>query len=188
MNDLKYYAEAFTHLHTATIKGHKAPHKAVLLLAIIDMVETKAISSPKIELTDELVRKFHHIWMRYVGESTIFRPKIETPYFHMQYESFWRLVEKTNTNASIAAEEMPWYKGMAQKKELPQGSYSLKALRSAFEYAKIDNKLFEMLQNTDARALLRVLLINTYLTNQPTFTMPDLSKLILALSAVLLAA
>ena len=188
MEELRKYAEAFTHLHTATVKGHKAPHKAILLLSIIDLIETKAICTPRVELTDELIRKFHHVWMRYIGDSTIFRPKIEQPYFHMQYEPFWILVEKRHSQTRLVAEGEPSYKGISMRKELPQGGYSLKAMRSAFEYAQIDNCLFELLQNADVRALLRVLLINTYLTNQPTFTLPDFSKIILALSFMLLAA
>ena len=56
MNNLKDYIEAFSHLHTAKVKRRKAPHKAVLLLAIMDLVESKVIRYPWIELTDELVR------------------------------------------------------------------------------------------------------------------------------------
>lgn len=188
MDYLKDYVYAFTHLHTAIKHKHKAPHKAILLLSIIDMIETKAICSPKIELTDELVRKFNHTWMKYVGNSTIFSPKVETPYFHMQYEPFWTLVEKNDSSARLVAEESPIYKMSSLKKELPKGGYSLTALRNKFEYAKIDDKLFELLQNADARAMLRVLLISTYFTKQPTLMMPDFSKLILALSIIMFAA
>lgn len=44
--------------------------------------------------------------------------------------------------------------------------------------------LFELLQNADARAMLRVTLINEYLCNQPTRSMPDLSHLIMALPLI----
>ena len=39
MIELTHYIDAFSSLHTAKLKGHKAPHKAVLLLAIIDFIE-----------------------------------------------------------------------------------------------------------------------------------------------------
>lgn len=188
MDNLKNFAYAFTHLHTHTKNRHKAPHKAILLLSIIDLIETKVICSPQIELTDELVRKFNINWKRYIGNSTLFKCNIETPYYHMQYEPFWNLAEKIDIKSSLAAEGTQWYKGTSFKKELPKGGYSLKALRSAFEYAKIDEKLFELLQNADARALLRVLLISTYFTKQPTRTMPDFSKLVLTLSIIIFAA
>lgn len=39
MHELKHYIDAFSTLHTAKVKEHRAPHKAVLLLAVIDLVE-----------------------------------------------------------------------------------------------------------------------------------------------------
>lgn len=80
------------------------------------------------------------------------------------------------------------YRRKKEQKELPKGSYSIKAMRSAFEYAEIDEMLFQLLPNADARAMLRVILINTYLANQPTKTMPDLNSLIAALPLLALVA
>ena len=186
--DLKDYIEAFANLHVARIKGHKAPHKAILLLSIIDLIESKIMRYPQIELTDELVTKFNIVWNRYLGESSIFSRDITKPYFHMQHEPFWKLIEKYDTEAMLVAEDEPWSKDKKDKKELPKGSYSIKAMRSAFEYAEMDEKLFQLLQNADARAMLRVVLINTYLANQPTKTMPNLNSLIAALPLLALVA
>lgn len=188
MTDLNDYIDAFKHLHTAKVKGQKAPHKAVLLLSIIDLVESNVIRYPQIELTDELVYQFNVTWKRYLGESSIFTPDIAKPYFHMQHEPFWKLVEKYDTEAMLVAEDGPWQKGKADKKALPTGSYSLKALRSAFEYAEIDEGLFEIMRNVDARAMLRVILINEYLSGQPTKTMPNLAQLMMALPIIALVA
>ena len=47
--------------------------------------------------------------------------------------------------------------------------------------AEIDGQLFQLLQKSDARAMLRVILINEYLTNQPTKTMPNITQLIMTL-------
>lgn len=188
MNNLKDYIEAFSHLHTAKVKRRKAPHKAVLLLAIIDLVESKVIRYPRIELTDGLVRKFNSVWKRYLGESSIFTPDITKPYFHMQYEPFWNLVEKHDLGALLVAEDKPWSMGGQEKKSLPPGGYSVKSMRNAFECAEIDKRLFEIMQNADARAMLRVILINEYLTNQPTRTMPDFNGLIMALPLIALVA
>ena len=62
MNELNDYLKAFSSLHTARIKGRRAPHKAVLLLAIIDLVERAEITSPRIELSDTLSHKFTVVW------------------------------------------------------------------------------------------------------------------------------
>lgn len=37
MFELRHYIDAFLHLNTARVKGHKAPHKAVLLLSKINV-------------------------------------------------------------------------------------------------------------------------------------------------------
>ncbi len=188
MQELHHYINAFSSLHTAKVKGHKAPHKAVLLLAIIDLVEQDLILTPCIDLTDELNEKFKEIWHRYLGSSAIFTPNICQPYFHMQYEPFWRLVEKSEAVRGMAADVNPLVEPRKERKELPKGSYSVEAMRRAFAYAEIDGKLFQLLQNADARAMLRVVLINTYLANQPTKTMPNLHKLIAALPLLALVA
>lgn len=181
MIELRYYIDAFSSLHTAKVKGYKAPHKAVLLLAIIDLIEEGIICTPNISLSDELNDKFNEIWHRYLGTSAIFKSDICKPYFHMQHESFWRLVENEDILLDMAAEPNLMSKSMNRQKELPKGNYSIKAMRRAFAYAMIDNKLFLLLHNNDARAMLRVVLINTYLANHPTKTMPNLNSLIVAL-------
>ena len=185
---VRHYIDAVSSLHTAKVKGHKAPHKAVLLLAIIDLVEEKMILSPYIRLTDRLNEKFNEVWHRYLGASAIFTPDICKPYFHMQHELFWRLVENNEVVRGMAAEPNPWVETKKEKKDLPRGSYSVEAMRRTFAYAEIDGILFQLLQNADARAMLRVVLINTYLTNQPTKTMPHLNSLIAALPLLALVA
>ena len=52
MQELKHYIDAFSSLHTAKVKGYKAPHKAILLLSVIDLVEEGSVASPHIRLTD----------------------------------------------------------------------------------------------------------------------------------------
>lgn len=188
MFELRHYIQAFSHLHTAKVKGHKAPHKAVLLLTIIDLLEDDIISSPRIELSNELVDRFNKVWHRYIGTSAVFIPDITKPYFHMQHESFWRLVGHDELEISMVAEDCPWVERNKTVKDLPQGSYSIKAMRNAFAYAEIDKMLFQLLQNADARAMLRVILINEYLTNQPTKTMPNLTQLIMAFPLIALVA
>ena len=177
MNSIQYYISYFTSLNCNKFRGQIAPHKAVLLLTVIDLVEEKVIGSPRIRLTDALNNRFNEIWMRYIGHSAIFTADICKPFYHMQHEPFWNLVEKQE--AMMAAEPVA---SSHERKDLPKGGYTLKAMREGYEYAEIDEELFTLLQSADNRAMMRVLLINTYLTNQPTKTMPMIS----ALASVLL--
>lgn len=187
MTELKKYIDLFSHLHTAKIKEYKAPHKAVLLIAMIDLVEEEWIATPRVKLTERLVKRFEEVWKRYLGTSPVFSPDISKPFFHMQHEEFWRLVEHEDAEAVMVAEDHPFVAIHKTTKELPRGGYSVKAMRNAFAFAEIDARLFHLLQNADARAMLRVTLINTYLANQPTKTMPDLAIIFISLPLALLA-
>jgi hypothetical protein len=51
-------------------------------------------------------------------------------------------------------------------------SYAIGTLRANYCYALIDPELFQLLQNEDARALLRVTLISKYFSSQPSSIMP----------------
>lgn len=158
--DLNYYIYHFSHLHTAKYKGKAAPHKAVLLLAVMKLIELDIVRSCKIELSDELVDKFNEIWLLYKGATSIFTPDIGKPFFHMQHEPFWRLVEEDDVNSSLAKSlglpEVP--------KNLPAKSkYSVKSLRETFCYAEIDESLFSLMKDSEKREELKETLIKNYL-------------------------
>lgn len=61
------YADAFSHLHVKVTAGQRAPHKAIMLLSVIDLIETGVISSDRIYYTQQLDSQFHHNWVRYVA-------------------------------------------------------------------------------------------------------------------------
>lgn len=151
MKDFQYYKTAFSDLHTAKSHGKPAPHKALLLLTVIDMVEFGQIRDNRIELTDHLERHFICLFRKYIGKSLLFHPNIGMPYFHMQYEGFWHLIPKDGHGVFKSSDVR----------------YSKTWLNNEFNYASLDLELYELLKNEGVRAQLRVLLISTYLTGQP---------------------
>lgn len=138
---LQHYSELFQRLHTAVISGKKAPHKAVLLLSVIELIEEKIISSPCISLSDDLISRFDRNWKAYV-HSDKFSSTITTPYWHLQNEFFWKL----NT-----------YDGSELKK-----TYSEKYLREC-TFAIIDIDLFELLKEADNAVRFKEIILDTYL-------------------------
>lgn len=50
--DLRYYEKQFAHLNVNKIGGQVAPHKPILLLAIMDLAECEIIMLPQIELSE----------------------------------------------------------------------------------------------------------------------------------------
>lgn len=181
MKDFRYYEHCFSSLHTAMKLGKPAPHKALLLLSVIDLVESGVIVDNHIELSDILIKTFNANAKKFYANSPIFKPEVTKPFYHMQHESFWRLMDSCSYSAtSMAAEQVAEY-----GKRRP--SYSVKKMREQYRYAEIDTELFKLLKNEDARARLRVLLISTYLNNRidifiPIETLPIYLSILSALA------
>ena len=160
---LKEYIAHFKRLNTNKRAGVEAPHKPILLLAIMDLVESGVINGTRIELTEQLERAFLLNWKRYVGSSLLFQPKVATPFWHMQNEPFFRLY-------------------MNDGKEFSGSPYSVKKLREN-TYAIMDKDLFDLMKDENCRAHLRVVLVSTYLQNQ--HITPDVMMSVLALLGTL---
>lgn len=138
-------AQQLTHLSTAVIKGRKAPHKALLLLAIMDLVDKRIITSPRIVLNDELEDAFEKEWHRFIGTSLVFKCTIATPFWHMKNEPFYRLF--LNSGEDIRSVSNP---------------YSKKRLRED-TFAIIDSDLFSLMQIKEYREEFKEILTKTYL-------------------------
>lgn len=144
--------ESLSHLSVAKYRGAKAPHKAVLLLAVIDLIEAKSITTPFIYINDELIAKFDDVWNYYVGDASNFKPDLCKPFYHLQDEPFWRLIGRNK-----------------QDDDIPQDAvrYSIEYLRGTYECAMLDRSLFDYLQDEANRGEVRSILIGNYLTIRP---------------------
>ena len=147
---MNYYIVCFSSLKTMKKSGKPAPHKALLLLSVIDLVERGVINDCRIPLSDELIRLFKRNTSTLLGESKLFQPVTNYPYYHMKSEPFWKLVANHNCQIDKIS------------------NYSVPNLRTNIAYARIEQELFDLLKNPNVRAKLRVTLITKYLDNQPT--------------------
>lgn len=118
-----YYAKCFSSLHTMKKLGKPAPHKALLLLSVIDFVERGIITDCRVPLSDSLEKQFKHNTTKLLGESILFQPKISYPYYHMRSEPFWQLVSPTGGQVQDIS------------------NYSMSNLRKHIAYARIDKEL-----------------------------------------------
>ena len=148
MSELNIYSKYFSNLRTAKKLGLPAPHKAVLLLSVMELVETGVIIGNRIELSERLEKTFLKLWKRYVGTSVVFQAKVATPFWHLQNEPFWNLY--LNNGKDLSTVTSP---------------YSVSRLREN-THAIIDQELFELMRDEDSCARLRVLLISQYLQDQ----------------------
>jgi putative restriction endonuclease len=164
MHDLSYYQKCFSTLHTAKSKGFFAPHKPLLLLSIIDLIESGLICSNRIELNDTLVATFKSNVTKYIGRSAIFDPNIGQPFYHLLHEPFWHL-----SPAPDSEEEKIATTSQNGKKKV---NYSISSLRANYRYALIDPELFYLLQDNEARSELRKTLTDKYISTQPSSILP----------------
>ena len=142
-HNILYYDYRFRHLKTAKTHGQVAPHKPLLLLAVMELVEAGKIDSPQIMLSDELVNTFNRNAQIHVPDVKHYRPNIGMPFYHMQSEPFWELV--------------PRVEGVTPNVT------SISGLRQHYVCARIDNDLFSILTDAENRVVLQKTLIETYL-------------------------
>lgn len=161
MKDLNYYIKCFSALNTMKMQGKPAPHKALLLLSVMDLVEQGIITDSKILLSDILEERFKFHAARYMGNSFIYDPKINYPYYHLRSEPFWELVSTTGDPIPTIS------------------NYSTNNLKKHIAYARIDTELIQLLKDYNKRVLLRAILITKYLAPQNIMNnehMPPTSK------------
>ena len=139
--------QQLTHLSTAIILGLHAPHKAVLLLAIMDLIEAGTLTTATVVLTPQLEEAFETEWKRFVGSSLVFKCKVATPYWHMQNEPFYTLC--FNNGKTI---------------HTFKNTYSVARLRED-TFAILDPDLYSLMKDSDSRSELRNVLISNYLLN-----------------------
>jgi putative restriction endonuclease len=141
---LENYIKEFESLHCDKKMG-VAPHKAILLLAIINLYDFNIIKDNIIFPSPELLRQFTLLWEKYV--TTKHLKNFAMPFFHMKSESFWQLIFKQGYEDFLST-----------KKKVK----SLKQLEEKIYCARIDLELANLLTLPFARAILKGTLIQTF--------------------------
>ena len=124
-----------------------APHKPILLLAIINLIKKRVIFNNYIQISPELVLEFKEIWSKLVD--TPHTPNFALPFYHLKNEPFWKLITKNGL-------EIPTTSSNSIK--------SLNALQESLLYAEIDNNLFTIICSED-RIIFIDALLNQYFPN-----------------------
>ena len=132
----------------------------MLLFAVMKLVERGSICNTEIELTDELVDEFKKIWKEKLPVSCPFTCDISKPYFHMQHEPFWHLLERDDEHNMVAKE---LGLNSAETKTMAK-AYSVNAMREKFRCSVIDRELLDIMLCKDGRKQLEDLLITKYLS------------------------
>lgn len=143
----EHWLERLYNLGRAKSGSHERPHKPVLLLSIIDLLDRDVITRNQIPLSEELVTTFKRYFAVVREEND--QPTIENPFYHLSGDKFWHLVSQPGNQ--------PLYEPGATS-----GAPSTGQLRKRVAYATFDEPLWELLRDDISRHQLREALIARY--------------------------
>lgn len=86
------YIELFQNLRTNNKYGRKSPHKAVLMLTVIELYEQNVLSDNEIYYDDTLKTMFLKVWNKVLPEEPLFHPEAYLPFWYLQSDAFWHIV------------------------------------------------------------------------------------------------
>lgn len=142
------YCREFAMLSVGISGGRKLPHKALVLLSVMDLIEEGCINRNRIELDRVIVHRFSELWQRFIGNVKC--PSVWTPFWYLKSESFWHF--KSNGDEGLLEGLLNF-----------AGHPSIGQMRSVIKYAYLDDALFNFIQNDKDRKQLRDVLLSTYL-------------------------
>jgi putative restriction endonuclease len=119
-----------------------APHKPLLLLAIIDQIEEGSITSNIVRLTPELAFRFLGYW-EVVSSRGRSVGRAELPFFHLQSDGFLRHVAIPGLEAALGSIRPT----------------SVELINKVISHAELPEEFFVLMQNTANREAARKILI-----------------------------
>lgn len=90
MPDISIFIRKLSKLKIDRSKGAPAPHKAVLLISVIQLIDTGFISDNRILITPELVARFKDNW-HFLVKNDRFNPNFSLPFYHLKSDGIWHL-------------------------------------------------------------------------------------------------
>ena len=158
---LEKYLHRFGDLHrNKNPRLGDAPHKPILLLAVLEEVAAGQITENRVALNSRLIVAFHQNWLARVPPET-WEEKIALPFRYLVYDGFWELVQD---GSRIDARQF--------------SSPSIRQLQS-LDGARLAPDLWDLLQAPMAVQALRVHLLQTYFPPSPQQWQPAIPRLAL---------
>ena len=146
-NKLAVYARKVIKLKQGSTKYGKAPHKPVLLITLLELIEKQFITENQVTITPELVATFKENFSLLV--KTAHKDDFTQPFFYLQSDDFWFLKTKT---------------GML----LDTYIRSVQTLGDRLDYGYFTDDLFKLLANDYARLYLKNTLLDYYFADTKT--------------------
>lgn len=142
---LNFYLHKIRKIRIDRARGTPAPHKPILLLAVIDLIEQGTISINRIEPSPQLVETY----LNYFAQVSAGLSRPYLPFYHLKTSGFWHLHAQPSQQNALAA---------------TKGFKSMSQLASVLAYASFDDELFALLLQPETRELIRQTIIDAHLS------------------------
>lgn len=142
MSDLNFYLNQIRNLNVNRNHGKPAPHKPLLLLAVIDLIEQGKVLDNKIKPSTEFVEAFLKYWNLIRSD----KPRIYLPFYYLKSDGFWHLHAKRGKTIYE-------FRSMSQVAE-------------NVAFASLDDNLFVLLTQPDTREAIRQTIIENYFADE----------------------
>ncbi len=146
------YIEAFRSLRTNNKNGRKSPHKAVLMLTVIELFEHKMLSDNKIYYDDTLKSKYIQVWNKVLPNNLLFTSEAYLPFWYLQSDSFWHVVPVRGKEDILSL--------MRDTNIMPSEA----KLNDSVRFAELDDDLYFLMTIASGRSSLKRTLLETYTT------------------------
>lgn len=153
---LDHYVRLFSRLNTDrsrwkdfNVTRERAPHKPLLLLAIIEQVKQGMINANLIAITPDLIESFRLYWYRIMPPDRL--ALIALPFFHLKSDGFWELIPQQGKETNLASQKQ--MRSVTGLQELALG-------------ARLDDALFALLQDASSRDVLTLTLLKVYFSDE----------------------
>ncbi len=139
------YENTFASLRCGKVEAHTRPHKPVLLLALLDLLESGRIVENRVDLSPELLEHFNRYFE--IVKARDDSPTPINPFFFLRGDKFWHHRPRP---------------GMEKAYRYMRGPRGIRALNEVIEYAYLDDELYEILNDPGCREKLRRTIIGRY--------------------------
>lgn len=141
LKGIDYYVNKFKKLRCYTQQGKPAPHKAIMLLAVMNLIRKGIIKETRIYPNKELKAEYISVADSVEYDKSLFAPSFNSPFVHLIGDGFWYLIDKDGVRCN----------------ETPN--------INIVSYATIDRELFEYMQDSGKSFILRNTLFKKYLSS-----------------------
>lgn len=144
------YVEAFQNLRANNKYGRRSPHKAVLMLTVIELYERNVLSANEIVYDDTLKSMFLRIWNKVLPAEPLLHSEAYLPFWNLQCDSFWHIVPVRGKEDVLSLMRDTSIKPSEAK------------LEECVRYVELDEDLYFLMTLPSGRSSLKRVLLETY--------------------------